>query len=487
MLLNRSAFYEFDAFRVDVARRLLLRDGEVVPLSPKAFDALVALVGRGGEDVNKADLMRAVWPDTHVEENNLTQAISTLRKALGERRSDHRFVVTLPGRGYRFVAEVREVGAEPEVVAPPIIVPFEPSMRAGLALAVGLLVAVVAVHAVWVARQSIGAARVLAAVSRDAGRASGLDARYTADPATYDAYLRGRFFWNRRNPDGYAKAIALFQEAVGRDGAYAPAYAGLADSYVLLGLNRIDAAERAVLFERAREAAHRAVALDPELAEARTSLAAVLEVCDKDRTAAEREYQLAIALDPGYVTAYQWYGEFLQAGGRGDEATWVLRRAVELDPLSVPANVAFGEHLLCQRRYDQAIAQFERTLELDPNFQRGRLDLGLALEQKQLFDSAIAEFQRVRESDAGSTRAIAALAHVYAAAGRRDDLREMKEEFARRAAGGEVDPYDSAVLYAGLGQYDRAREWLSRARQVYDGDLLRLASDPRLDRLRAKS
>lgn len=608
MSLNLNDFYEFDAFRVDVRKRALLRGGEPVAIAPKAFDTLLVLLERSGEDVSKRELMEAVWPETFVEENNLSQAVSAVRRALGEGRSEHRFVVTLPGRGYRFVAEVKSFtqsreealgvsaplrgvrsrltglmlassglvfvlaslmvvfwaerrSSTPDSPLPAVaVLPFrtvgEPgaeylgpgitdslianigktgqvAMRPTVAvlkydrpgqdpLAAGRELGVEAVldgtiqrsggrvtvtvqllrvrdgAALWAGSFDEDSTHILAVQDRisaevasalllkldDAGRQQ-LVRRYTDDTVAYDAYLRGRFFWNKRTDEGYQKAIGFFDQAILHDPEYALAYAGIADSWVLLGLGQVDADSRFESLGKAKHAALRAIALDPSLAEAHTSLGAVREVFDKDQAEAEREYRLAIALNPNYATAHQWYGELLEAEGRYDEATASLRRALEIDPLSLVVNVALGENLFYQRRYDESVAQLQRTLELDPAFVRARFDLGLALEQKRAFDGAIAEFQRIRDTDAGNSRAIAALAHVYASAGRRDETRRMLAEFERRARTEQVEPYDRVILYVGLGDYDRAVEWLAKARERHDGNLLWLSSDPRLDGLRA--
>jgi DNA-binding winged helix-turn-helix (wHTH) protein/Tfp pilus assembly protein PilF len=473
MSSNDKPFVEFEGFRVDVRKRLLTRDGEPVALPPKAFDTLVALLDRRGEDVAKADLMEAVWPDTHVEENNLTQAVSTLRRALGESRSEHRFVVTLPGRGDRFVADAREVDEEPARAAK------RTTSRSPWPLALVAACAALALLAAlaWMA----------VAARREATRPAPVPSRaqLAPDPVAHEAYVRGRYFWNKRTDDNYARSIEHFNQAIAREPTYAAAYAGLADAYVLVGLGEVETGARVAAFERARAAALRAVELDGALAEAHASLAAVREVYEKDRAGAEQEYRTAIALDPSYATAHQWFGEFLEADGRYEEATEVLERAKELDPTSLAVNVALGENLYYMRRYDEAAAQFERTLELDPSFMRARFDLAFTLEQKRRYDEAIAEFQRIRNSDAGNMRAIASLAHVYASAGRRDELQRLHAEFERRARDGAVEPYDRLILYLGLGDYDRAVEWLAKARERHDGNLLWLASDPRLDGLRA--
>jgi tetratricopeptide (TPR) repeat protein len=277
--------------------------------------------------------MEAVWPDTYVEENNLTQAVSTLRKALGESRSEHRFVVTLPGLGYRFVADAREVDEVPARVAKH----RAPRSPWPLALVAACAALALLAALAWMAVASRrGVTMPAPAPAR---------ARLAPDPVAHEAYVRGRFFWNKRTDDNYARSIEHFNQAIARQPTYAAAYAGLADAYVLVGLGEVETSARVAAFERARAAALRAVELDGALAEAHASLAAVREVYEKDRAGAEQEYRTAIALDPSYATAHQWFGEFLEADGRYEEATEVLARAKELDPTSLAVNVALGENL----------------------------------------------------------------------------------------------------------------------------------------------
>lgn len=642
-MLNPDEMLEFEDFRADLRARRVERAGEPVAVPSRAFDVLVVLLERAGEDVSKSELMASVWGETFVEENNLNQAISALRRVFGERRGEHRFIVTLPGRGYRFVAPVRRVtelsGLEPAsrtdrgsatymLPAPPsrlrafarglsslpswshpvalatfalvfaasaislllwtdsahpsrlfradarrtvVVMPFRTEGDTGLDhLGDGLadmLVTRLGTSKTVVARrgdgQSVcdaaGVGRQLGAdcviegtIRRDGERirasarlvrssdgatlwagsferdASGIfdiedalsgqtaralyitfddDARarqarrYTENAEAYDAYLRGRYFWNRRTPDAYSKAIAHFEQAIARDPAFALAYAGVADAEVLIGLGRVEASDRAAAFGRAREAALDAIALDGSLAEAHTSLGAVREVYEKDMTEAEREYRLAIELKPAYATAHQWLGELLEAQGRFDEAALALGEARALDPLSLPVSAALGECLTHLGRYDDAVAVFEQTLELEPEFERARYGLGLALEQKRDYARAIAEFGRIRETDSGNTKAIAALAHAYASAGRRDETLRLSVEFERLArerdrraadmlrpgdstgAAPAVEPLDRVILYLGLGREALARHWLAVARARHDGDPLRLATDPRLSAL----
>lgn len=634
-MLNPNEMLEFEGFRADLRKRRIERDGEPIPVPSRAFDTLVVLLDRAGEDVSKTELMDAVWGGTFVEENNLNQAISALRRVFGERRGEHRFIVTLPGRGYRFVAAVRRVRAldTTESFAVPDALPATQRRLPGStprpfsrsrslihlsALAVFAVIFMVGSFSlvVWTdaahparlfradGRRTVvvmpfrtggsadvehlgeGLAEVLAArlgssgaiiarvgnvgfdcdpasAGRELGAACVLDGsvrrdgdrlrvsarlvrssdgatlwagsveraangifevedalsgqaaqallvtfddaararqarRYTANAEAYDSYLRGRYFWNRRTPDAYAKAIAHFEEAIERDSSFALAHAGIADVEVLIGLSRVDAGGRAAAWGRAREAALQAIALDGSLAEAHTSLGAVRELFDRDPSEAEREYRIAIEMNPSYATAHQWLGELLEAQGRFDEAAMALGAARSLDPLSLPVNAALGECLAHLGRYDDAVAAFERTLELEPDFERARYGLGLALEQKREYARAIAEFGRIRESDAGNTRAIAALAHAYAAAGRHDETLRLSMEFERlakqrdlRAAASpdamkdndvasSVEPVDRVIVYLGLGRDVLARHWFAIAQARHEANPLRLATDPRL-------
>ena len=219
-----------------------------------------------------------------------------------------------------------------------------------------------------------------------------LTKRYTDDREAYQLYLKGRYFSNKRTRDGITKGIEYFRQAVQKDPDYALAYAGLADSYVLLRFWTFALAKDTV--PQARAAAEKALRLDNALAEAHAAMARVNEHY-LDWPGAEAEYQRALELNPSYETAHHCMRCALAARGRLDEAMAEIRRAQELDPLSLIINADVARIFIFRRQDHYAIAQLEKTLEMDPNYEIARFNLGMAYEQKGMHDEAIAEYQKV--------------------------------------------------------------------------------------------
>ncbi|MGH3429109.1 MAG: tetratricopeptide repeat protein, partial [Mycobacteriales bacterium] len=210
----------------------------------------------------------------------------------------------------------------------------------------------------------------------------------------YEEYLHGRFAWNKRTPEELNRAIGYFQQSIAADPKYASAYAGLADCYLLLGSAQMGALPPRVAMPQAKDAANKALALDPNLAEAHASLAHIKLIYDWDWKGAETEFRRAIALNPGYATAHQWYALYLNAVGRTPEAIEQLDLAQELDPLSPTIQTAIAEAWYFGRDYQRSEAAARKALELDPEFALGYLVLGRTLEQEQKLDDAIAAYQR---------------------------------------------------------------------------------------------
>jgi Tfp pilus assembly protein PilF len=231
----------------------------------------------------------------------------------------------------------------------------------------------------------------------------------------YDLYLKGRYFWNKRTPDGFRQAAEYFQQAIGQDPNYARAYAGLADTYGLMSTwGQVPQNE---FMPKARSAALRALEIDDTLAEAHTSLALVAENYDYDWQTADKEFRRAIQLDPDYATAHQWFAEYLSWQGRFDEALAESERARQLDPLSLIISTDHASILYFSRQYDRAIAQCRAVLDMDPNFSRVRAILVLAYVQSGRFAEAIDELARwTRQPD--STGAWGFKAYVYGRWGR---------------------------------------------------------------------
>lgn len=511
--------YEFGPFSLHPLRRVLLREGRPVALTAKVFDTLLVFVERRGRVLAKDELMTALWPDTAVEENNLTQHVSMLRKALGERAAEHHFIVTVPGRGYSFVEPVREVAAEvcevvfEERTTERITVELERREEAAAATTASSAVT----HATAtntgrpaprLSRLSVALAFCLAAVAvaglylwtwrgtarqspaTEALKSEGVRRarRHTTEVfEAREAYLRGRYFWNKRNAEGVEKSIEHFRRAIDFDPVYGAAYAGLADAYSVLGNYRYGSLPADECFQRARAAAQKAVEVDDELAEAHASLALIKLDSEHDVEGAEVEFRRAIELNPSYATAHHWYSDFLASLGRADEALAEAERADQLDPLSPIISTTVGERLYFARDYERAAERLHRTLELDPNFIQARFILGLVYVRQGRRAAAVAELRRARElAGGGDTRVAAALSQAYALTGRRAEARRLLEELS--AAGDGVAPSDVALVHASLGEREQAYAWLSKARdkaRTNPEAANLLKADPRLDALRA--
>jgi TolB-like protein/DNA-binding winged helix-turn-helix (wHTH) protein/Tfp pilus assembly protein PilF len=303
-------------------------------------------------------------------------------------------------------------------------------------------------------------------------------------PEVHQQYFKGRYFWNKRTEAGYVKAIEYFQEAIRSNPDYAPAYAGLADAYALLGSMTNSTLPRVEAMPRARSFAEKALALDESLAEAHTSLAFVLMHFENDWVAAEREFQRAIALNPSYVTAHHWYAYCLMAQTRVQEALREIRLAQDLDPLSLIINTDVAELLYYARQYDEAIRQAQKTLEMDSSFALAHRVLALAYEQKGNYEASLAELHtQVRLSGRGDY-ALAELARGYALTGNRNEAEKLLRELQTLNPQNPGTSIGLAFVYAALGDKDRAFHWLEKSARERMGIIL-IKVQPYFDSLRS--
>jgi TolB-like protein/DNA-binding winged helix-turn-helix (wHTH) protein/Flp pilus assembly protein TadD len=283
------------------------------------------------------------------------------------------------------------------------------------------------------------------------------------DPDAYEAYLKGRYFWNKRTGEGLRTAIDYFRRAITIDPAYAEAYSGLADSYALSGDWEYGVLSPREAFPLARAAATKALTLDDSLAEAHTSLAFALDLYGWDWEAAEKEYKLAIQLDPGYATAHHWYAWHLMVMGQNSAGILEQRKAESLDPLSLIISADTADALCIAHSYDESVQQSKKTLEMDPSFAVAHYELGQALAQKHMYDEAIAEFQRAIKLAGHSGAFDSNLAYVYAVSGRNEEaIRIAKDMEARQDQNPSADA-NVALIYVGLGDRDQAMNWLNKA------------------------
>ncbi len=304
----------------------------------------------------------------------------------------------------------------------------------------------------------------------------------TRNPDAHESYLKGLYYWNRRTADSLWTSIECFQQAIDRDPVYAAAYAGLANSYSVLGNNQFLPSAEA--YPRARAAALKALELDEGLAEAHTSLAKVMEDYFWDWPAAEREYRRAIELNPGYASAHQWYAQFLTHLGRHDESAAHIRVARQLDPLSPRINENVGLFLYYARRYDEAIRELKRALTLDPNDGFAHVHLGICYSQRGLAAEAIGELSHAQKLAVSQPLRMAYLGCAYSRAGQRLEASRLLAQLIRLSADEHVPPVAVAWVHAALGEVDQAFACLQRAYDTRD-PLLRLVKvEPLLDPLR---
>jgi len=301
----------------------------------------------------------------------------------------------------------------------------------------------------------------------------------------YEDYLKGRYYWNKRSEEGLSKAIDYFQLATQKDPNYALAFAGLADCYSIIGSAIVGSVPALDVAPKAKAAALRALALDQSLAEAHTSLATVRFNYDWDWPGAANGFRRAIELNPSYATAYQRYSLYLTAMGRTQESLVQMNRARDLDPLSISTNFSLGWRLYMARQYDQAIEQLHNTLDMDPNFALPRMVLGQAYEQKSAYPQAIAELQKAVAVSHDSPPMLGALGHALGASGNRAAAEQMLGKMNELSKKEYVSPFYVALVYAGLGETDRALDSLEKAVKDRSNAVIFIKVDPEFDSLRS--
>lgn len=573
---NRT--FEFEDYVLRPSERLLLRNGTPVPLKAKVFETLLNLVQNHGRVLSKEDLMRLIWSDRYVEESNLSQYIFILRRILGENPQDHRFIVTIPGHGYRFVAKVNEVkedtaglnGDRPEekqrvrsIAILPIkfLDPGNQDEFLGLALsdtlitqlssnrsisirstasvlrytgsdkdplligeeikvdaimsgtiykirdmmAVNLqLTSVRTQETIWANRFEVEASEFLelqGEIATEVANALAIELEQPEGSAAslmpksqeiYQKYLKGRFLWEKRTEAGLREGLACVKEIVEQEPDFPLAYIGIADSYLLLGEYLYLAPEDSFPF--AREAAEKAMSLDPRLAEGYASMAEYYHYYEKDWERAEEFYLKANRLNPNYSSARHWYAWSLLSSGRFDEALEQIEVAQQIDPSSLVLSTSRGLPFYFKREFDKAIRQFEMVLDIDPHLAYARCFYGSALVHSGDHDHAIREFEMLAE-DEPIQQVIGLLGFSYAEGARFEAAKGCLTQLEEMEQERYVSPYIKAIVNCGLGEIDQAltlleqgyREkapWLVWAR--VDPFLTRLYGEPRFETLLQK-
>ena len=468
MTASDEKVFAFDEYRLLAAERRLLCAGSAVTLAPKAFDLLLLLVRHNGQIVEKSALMKELWPDTFVEEANLNVHVSAIRKALGESAQRPRYIATIPGRGYRFTAnlqslvpkvprsssakypryseELRGTERGVDATAKPQLPNLLPRRTPRFAIAFATAAAVLLSGLVPLL-YSRCAPHDPKPVVRSVPR--------SAEAQRY--YVMGRHHWNKRSTEGLRKAIELFQKAIDEDPQYAPAFVGLADAYSMLGDHTGQTSGE--YRQQAHAAAIQALRIDDQLAEAHATLG-YLRMRNWEWGGVEHEFRRAIEIDPRYATAHQWYSIFLELHGRSNEAIAEAQRAQELDPLSPIINESLGSRLYFARRYDRAQQQLRRTIEIQPSFQGARETLSMV---------------HLQTGRTGDALAASPSGYAFARAG---------QTAKARAALQHLDPVETARVHLALGERDLALQSLERAFAQHADHLVFIKVDPSWDGLR---
>jgi TolB-like protein/Tfp pilus assembly protein PilF len=307
------------------------------------------------------------------------------------------------------------------------------------------------------------------------------DKTRSINPLAYELYLRGRHFWYRRTEEGMRKSIECFEEALRYDPSFAAAYGGISDAHTMLACRGITPAVES--FHKAKAAARHAVRIQPQLGEGYASLAHV-RLHDWDWVGLESDFGRAVELDPGYAIAHYWYAEYLMAMGRTGEAAGRVQRGWELDPLNSVINASVGMIRYLAHDYDGALVALRRGLEIDPTHYVSHLRVGLVCLQKNLLNEAIHAMQQAVMHSGGSTEALAGLAQAHGAAGDKLAMTRIVRELGE---GGHryVSPYNVARVYGAMDDKQRALEWLERAYQEHNPDLIELTREPSFSSLRS--
>jgi TolB-like protein/Tfp pilus assembly protein PilF len=303
------------------------------------------------------------------------------------------------------------------------------------------------------------------------------------DPEAYDAYLKGRNFWASRE---LSKSIAAYLKALEKDGNYAPAYAGLASAYLLVGNVPNDGMRPSEATPKAREAAQHAIQLNPTIAEAHCVLANIAMSYDRDFATAEREYQMAISYDPNYATAHEWFAHYLIVRNRLPEARTEMSHALNLDPFSPLLNSATAEMLYYARDYDASIGQAQSTLEAHPDFMLARFWLASDYREKKMYPEAIAEFGRVRQQSGDNSAMLMAYGHALAISGDSNGAHKVLAELEKRSRSRYVPALYFAAIYTGLGDKNAALSWLEKAYDERNDRVIYDAVEPMADPLRSE-
>jgi DNA-binding winged helix-turn-helix (wHTH) protein/tetratricopeptide (TPR) repeat protein len=454
----------FSGVTLDRHAGLVRRGTDVLALRPKAFDVLAYVVAHRGRLISRLELLQAIWPDVTVTDDSLVQCLVEIRRALGDADG----ITTVRGRGYRFDGDVEDVTGEsdeaPAAVAdvPPVSnaapvphpeAPTAASRRAGwrtVAVVVALGTVLTAGAAWWVQ-----APRSMSNPTNDAGRPLGRD---SANAAAAREHAAGAALARENTRVSYLRAAEHFEAATRLDPEYAGAWAGLSEALTMLHI--YGAAASPTMLPRSRDAAARAVALDPTLADAHSAMAHVLEQFDRDWAAADASHRRALALDPTDGRLQERYSLFLVSQLRTAESLAASDRAIALQPGVAAPLVLRGVALVLAGRPEDALVVIDEAETVSPGSSLANYFRAVALMELGRLDEALSA--AVSAGAGAGNEPTVLIGVIHARAGRRDDAREVWRALERKAEGTYVPPTDFASLATALGDHDAAVEWLER-------------------------
>lgn len=491
---SSGSVVRFGVFEADLAAGELRKQGRLVRLQQQPFDVLRVLLEHPGQVVTRDALHKRLWPDgvTVDFDQSLNKAVTKLRDALGDTADSPRFVETLPKRGYRFIAPLEVIGDAPTAAphlddtAPasqaPVLAPAAASAQTRPPWSPLTWLPLAGVAAVLVALASATARSPRAEPATAVTTPSAVPAM-SGNAAALEAYERGRIAAAHRTAESLRSSVTHFERALTADARFAAAYVALADAHSMMASDGLEDPKTAM--PRAREAANRALTLDPGFAAAHASLGRTTMLFDWDWKIAVWHFERARTLAPNHAVGRQWFAACYAAMAMHADAEQEARAALALQPLDVGANATLGHVLYMAKRYGDAEAQLRTTLELDPGFVQARRLLGLTLVLAGKPGEALSEFERAAQLAGETPTSLADLAMARARAGDRVGARRLLTRLVGHPEPtAYVAPDGVAQVYWGLGDRNAAVEWLQKAYQARVSTVAYLMADPLWDELR---
>jgi DNA-binding winged helix-turn-helix (wHTH) protein/tetratricopeptide (TPR) repeat protein len=472
--------YRFDGWTLQVETGELEREGQSQRLTQQPLRILLELLRQPGKVVSRERLVEVLWPKGVVDyDNGLNVAMRKLRLTLGDESETPRYIETVPRLGYRFIGKLEADPGATDVAPPVVTAPKRhPHWLFAGGIAGGAILVVLWVLSTLKSEVPPGRESPGAEPAAEPEASPPVVARRTTSVRAYEHYLQGIYHRSRRDVDAGQKAIASFEASLREDPEYAEAWAGLSDTYVGAAIGHSIPATKA--FALARDAARRAVQLDPGIAETHTSLGQIYMFYERDYPAAERQFALARAANEKYARLWHHLAMLRAFQGRSEEALAAIRRARELEPMTLLYNSNHALVLYHSRRYDEAIAHARGLLEAQPQLHQVRSVLIRSLIEKDELVSALEQLPlRGRDTPNLSDAAL-----VYARKGMREEALAEIARIEKVSAQGFGVGYELAIAHAALGNLDAACRALDLAWRDSSPFLGWMRLDPRMDPLR---